>query len=385
MVPENFGVWDREMIIVVSTASGFGTGERTWEGILKDLFGFFGLNEERRWDSDNQDWIASKESGGRPGYSLVLTRSAHDIGNLVNKLAPKPGTETQLIVMLSGDTVITELLNTLPPPPATTQRLFSLIPTGTGNALASTLYRRGAFSPMSTLVLGTPHVHPTFHVRFSTGESLRGAVVVSWGFHASLVADSDGKDYREKYGNERFAVAAHENLTPSPHIYKGGVLKLDGTETELGGSEHFYTLLSLVSNLEKKLTISPQTAAPRPLDTDNGEDSEKEDESSAAPMHLLQIRPGLSPDRIMAIMGAAYNGGKHVDDEDVVYTAVSGVRIEFEEEDYMRSEGDPEMWGPGRWRRVCVDGKIIEGEKGGWVEVGLEAGEGTGLPVLWRG
>ena len=55
-------------------------------------------------------------------------------------------------------------------------------------------------------------------------------------------------------------------------------------------------------------------------------------------------------------MGKAFQGGGHVEDERVGYEEISGLRIEFNEED-------------GKWRRVCVDGKIIRVEKGGWVEV----------------
>ena len=58
----------------------------------------------------------------------------------------------------------------------------------------------------------------------------------------------------------------------------------------------------------------------------------------------------------MGIMTEAFKGGKHVENEKITYEEILGLRIEFEEED-------------ARWRRVCVDGKIVRVEKGGWVEV----------------
>ena len=64
----------------------------------------------------------------------------------------------------------------------------------------------------------------------------------------------------------------------------------------------------------------------------------------------------LSGEESMRIVGLAYAGGKHVDEDIVGYEEVEGLRIELKEED-------------GRWRRVCVDGKIVMVEEGGWAEV----------------
>jgi hypothetical protein len=58
-------------------------------------------------------------------------------------------------------------------------------------------------------------------------------------------------------------------------------------------------------------------------------------------------------------MGLAYQGGGHVGEEGVLYEEVERVRIEFYE--------DVE-----RWRRVCVDGKIVAVGKDGWMEICLE-------------
>src|SRR5690606_34759794 len=169
----------------------------------------------------------------------------------------------------------------------------------------------------------TPHVHPTFLASFSSAKTpwgetvpgpIRGAVVLSWGFHASLVADSDGKEYREKYGKERFAVAARENLEPEPHVYKGhikvwdegqgdGVIDGEGdVDGETVNKEHFYVLATLVSNLEKNLIISPNTPPPTPTNV-------------PSKLHLIQIRPHTSPTRTMDLMRLAYAKGKHIEEE----------------------------------------------------------------------
>jgi diacylglycerol kinase family enzyme len=205
---------------------------------------------------------------------------------------------------------------------------------------------------------------PTFTATFSSGSRLlvdearkeeklndksevHGAVVLSWGMHASLVADSDTTEYR-KFGIDRFKMAAKEALYPAdgslPHAYRGRVsyLTKDQKWEKLPDNEHLYTLATLVSNLEAPFCISPST---KPLD---------------GSMHLVHFGP-TSGDEAMRIMGLAYQGGKHVDDDMVRYEQIEGLRIEFDEED-------------GKWRRVCVDGKVIRAEKGGWVEVKKRVG-----------
>ena len=70
----------------------------------------------------------------------------------------------------------------------------------------------------------------------------------------------------------------------------------------------------------------------------------------------------MSGDEVMRIMTLAYQDGKHVQDKAVAYDEVEGIRIAFEskEED-------------SRWRRICVDGKIVRVEADGWVEVRKES------------
>jgi len=206
--------------------------------------------------------------------------------------------------------------------------------------------------------------HPVFTATFSPGARLLvdeargeealphdqngngilcGAVVASWGMHASLVGDSDTAYYRQ-YGVERFQMAAKEALYPAdgaaPHAYKASVAVLKhGQWTQLDSKDHMYVLATLVSNLEQPLCISPDT---KPLD---------------GSMHLVHFGP-TSGDNVMRIMGLAYQGGAHVHDKDVKYEDIDGLKIQFQglEQD-------------GRWRRICVDGKIVRVEADGWVEV----------------
>ena len=58
----------------------------------------------------------------------------------------------------------------------------------------------------------------------------------------------------------------------------------------------------------------------------------------------------------MRLMMLAYQGGQHVHDDFVTYQEVERLRIDFHE--------DLE-----RWRRVCIDGKIVVVGQGGWMEL----------------
>ena len=131
------------------------------------------------------------------------------------------------------------------------------MPLGTGNALYHSIHRYDGPRP-SPYIQGlrdfllhasdeknVTRVHralPIYRATFSPGarlltdegrtqteitnNTLYGAVVISCGFHATLVADSDTPEYR-KYGDARFGMVAKELMSPEdgspPHIYKADV------------------------------------------------------------------------------------------------------------------------------------------------------------------
>ena len=127
----------------------------------------------------------------------------------------------------------------------------------------------------------------------------------------------------------------------SPHEYRGKLSILQPSDPSnwkpIPRDRHMYVLVAAVSNMEKTFRISP---ASRPLD---------------GKLRVVHFGP-LPADIVMSIMMRAYQDGKHVEDERIGYEDIEGLRIEFHEEDE-------------RWRRVCVDGKIVAVENGGWLEV----------------
>jgi diacylglycerol kinase family enzyme len=238
------------------------------------------------------------------------------------------------------------------------------LPLGTGNALFHSLHRPSTLpstyiQSLRTLLHGTPRPLPVFQATFSPGarslsnegqtatplvhNTLYGAVVASYGLHATLVADSDTTEYR-KHGDKRFGLVANDLLFPQggahPHSYKADVTLLkSGGEIKLNRKEHGYVLATPLSNLEKSFTISP---ASKPLDG-----------------QLRAVYFGaMSGEQVMNIMKEAYNNGNHISMDGLGYENISGLRIQF------REEG--ESW---KWRRCCIDGLIVGVEEGGWIEV----------------
>lgn len=116
-------------------------------------------------------------------------------------------------------------------------------------------------------------------------------------------------------------------------------------EVQLDRKEHGYVLATMVSNLERAFTISPES---------------KPFESALRVVHF----GALSGDEAMEVMKAAYDNGRHLKNQAVGYEKVDGLKIAF------REEG--EDW---KWRRCCIDGSIVGVEEGGWMEVRV-LGEG---------
>ena len=337
--------------VFISTKSGTGLAENVFAQLVQPAFTWYGL----------------KPDGN---YAVHLTTSETSVSELTQQIVLPRANEgkKQTIVLLSGDGGMVDVVNALIAGPRTKdfrRPEIALLPFGTGNALANSSGITGdSLFGLRTLLHGHPRPVPVFRASFSPGARLltnegrgerelggaidgfpvaHGAVVCSWGLHATLVADSDTTEYR-KFGAERFKMAGKEALYPSdgslPHAYKGKVSVLTPGTTEwhaLDREGHGYILATLVSQLEAGFHISPSS---QPLD---------------GKLRLVHFGR-LNGEDAMGVMTKAYQGGQHVHDEKVGYEEVEGLRVEFTEED-------------GRWRRVCVDGKIIRVEKGGWVEV----------------
>ncbi|KAF1814849.1 DUF676-domain-containing protein [Eremomyces bilateralis CBS 781.70] len=342
--------------VIVSTLSGLGQSQRFYEETILPLL--------KRLEID---------------FDPHFTESPWSVSEITEReILPKAlKGEKQSVLLLSGDGGIVDMVNTLRGAMDRSQEhgaqsryrnpSIFLIPMGTGNALAnSTGILNDETTGLSTFLRGIPHPLPLMRVSFSpdakllaneateeedlprdaaTGQHLLyGAVVCSWGVHASLVADSDSQEYR-KFGIARFQMAAREALFPGdgspPHTYRGvvSVLTEEGRWAPMERREHMYVLTTLVSALEKGFSISP---ASMPMD---------------GKLRVVHFGP-VGGKECMRILTEAYHGGAHVKDPSVGYEEIQGLRVDF-----------ADLESDSRWRRVCVDGKIIRVGGNGYYEV----------------
>ena len=342
-----------DLHVVISVGSGLGQAQEFYDTVLKNLLQCIQLDQL--------------------SYQLHVTESESSITDLTRTVLLPRAIEgfPQTVLLLSGDGGVFDIINVLHDSVHTksyVKPVVCLLALGSGNALAhSTGLIHGSDRGLRTLLRGKPHSLPTFTASFSMGSefvvdegrsreplplsetgqrAVHGAVVCSWALHASLVADSDTPEYR-KFGNDRFLMAAKELLSPPdgspPHIYRGKITfshdEYDTGQPAAGQEfgEHSYLLASLVSNLEENFIVSPYS---KPLD---------------GQLRLLRIGPVSSPE-LFQLMQPAFQGGRHVENAAVYYNQFRHLRIDMMEE-------DP------KWRRVCVDGKIIMVNEAGWVEI----------------
>ncbi|KAL9109958.1 MAG: hypothetical protein Q9227_005481 [Pyrenula ochraceoflavens] len=337
---------------IISTKSGLGHAAPFFYQTVKPLLDSLNVQHYRIWQTSTKDDISWMTG---------------------NRFRPQANAGIQqTIVLLSGDGGVVDLINALIPGLDEKAAIptIAILPFGTGNALAiSTNLTKDDTFGLKRLLYGAPQTLPIMRVKFSSGAKLLmpdgtrgalpkdeegnlnlfGAVVCSWGLHSSLVADSDNPEMR-KLGDARFQKAAEE-LLKEPHPYVGTVSTIASPSFQtfhIPGDEHTYVMATLVSQLSPGFQISPHS---EPVD------------GKLRFIHIGQLPSG----EIADLLSRAYFG-KHVLDERVAYEEISFMKINIDEKEE-------------RWRRVCVDGQIIEVENHGWVTVQREEREVVKLVI----
>lgn len=382
--------------VIVSTGSGTGKAQGVWQHVLAPLLEVAATGRPCG-DAAERD---QKTVAQAPRCGLLVTDSIRSVRRFAElRLGDKSSAAaaaTGTIILLSGDGGIVDLLNGHGGGSGPSTYAVALLPLGTGNALFHSSHRPlydddPCLSPLvaglRTLFHGTAVQLPSFRADFSPGarlvaasssgspspviggdeaddeekekvtddmpppsslSHLHGAIVASYGFHASIIYESDTPQYR-RHGDKRFAMVAQE-LLRDPHSYAARLLvrrpgvDRGGPLVPLARQRHAYVLATLVSSLERTFTISPTS---RPLD---------------GKLRLLHFGP-VGARRIMDVMMAAYDDGKHVglrwddDGDEVAYEEVDELRLEVGENE------------PDRWRNVCIDGTIVQLPPGGSMSV----------------
>lgn len=353
LMNDNEGESRPNIHVIISGKSGGELAKTVYDSLLKPYLDAFGLK-------DGTDYQA---------YETTSTESITELAKDVLLPRAQAGI-SQSVILLSGDGGIVDLVNGLlhdgPPSESYIKPKLAVLPMGTGNSLAhSTGVASDRTLGMAAVARGSPRSLPLYKAQLSSKSYqlsgtqasqdpeafdtitptdhnvliVFGAVVFSYGLHASLVGDSDTPEYR-KHGNERFQMAAANLLFPpnnaSPHAYRAKLsIRFAGSDSwrEVPRAAHAYILATFNSNMEATFKISPSS---KPLD------------GHFRLVHFGTLEGG--GNAIMDIMKAAYDGGKHVDDERVSYEDIEALKIDFDVDDDEKDD---------QWRRVCVDGKIF--------------------------
>ncbi|OJJ45541.1 hypothetical protein ASPZODRAFT_134226, partial [Penicilliopsis zonata CBS 506.65] len=222
--------------VIISVVSGTGFANSFFQQILRPYLSALGLEN----------------------YEVVQTQSDRTITELTHSKLLEDARlgVPQTIILLSGDGGLMDIVDMFyhaPDKVLLAPPTIALIPTGTGNAMASSMgLLDSPSSALRALLRGSKRFLPVLEASFTPGSrfvieegqnrapisknsnigeyqinpKVYGAVVASWGVHAALVADSDTVEYR-RFGADRFKMAAKELLYPSDgtstHTYQGKI------------------------------------------------------------------------------------------------------------------------------------------------------------------
>lgn len=316
----------RKLVVIDSIKSGKGRNseQSVYHNVLKELFKELGIE-----------------------HDYISTSTASSISEFASSL--KNGVYT--VLFISGDTSVNEFVNALLEVDHG-EVTFGIIPQGTGNSIALSL---GSTSPFTSLQRFYNHIREptavslnTYEAQFPSGSHfihgdtkgneidapLRFVVVLSWAFHAALVADSDTPELR-KHGVNRFRIAAESNLTLNTFY--------DGSYTigeKVYDGPFAYWLVTATSRFEEKFLILPK-----------GDILARD-----AYLVLFKAQDDPSGAYIMKVMEEVYLEGKHVDNPDVSYV-------------HLDSEQDVTLSIDSSDQRLCLDGAIVKIPQPGKVTV----------------
>lgn len=280
-------------------------------------------------------------------HKYVSTSSADTISEFAGSLNGSVCT----VLFISGDTSVNEFINSLLETKEGTVNV-GIIPLGTGNSIALSLGITNVFValerffqsielkktvPFYTYEASFPRGSYFIHqnVKTHTIENpVRFLVVLSWAFHAALVADSDTPELR-KHGVSRFRMAAENNLKLNT-FYNGSYSV--GGETYNG--PFAYWLVTATSRFEEKFLILPKGNILHP--------------------DLYLVLFGAQEDNsgkyIMDVMEQVYLEGSHLANPDVEYKQIdstSQLKLSVDSPD----------------QRLCLDGAIVKVPEPGSISV----------------
>ncbi|CUM46021.1 uncharacterized protein AC631_01154 [Debaryomyces fabryi] len=301
----------KDITIIDSILSGIGRNEDQdiYRRIIEPLFQLLGIK-----------------------HRYLVTQNKNSVKEFAKSLDPSM---ERTIIFLSGDTSISEFVNDLPNAEQEATLNIIIIPCGTGNSLSLSLGADSTIKAVANILFGSKIPFNLYQATFPKGsnfllqdmkteikEPLVFTTVLSWAFHASIVADSDTKELR-KFGIERFKMAAMKNLEQEQN-YKGSIM-IDDTSVN---GPFAYWLVTGATRFEPTFEILPHG--------DIGDDS----------LYMVAVSAKYGSE-LLDIMKEVYDSGRHIENEKVTYIKITkGQKIKLK-------------LGADSKNRFCLDGSII--------------------------
>ncbi|CDK28237.1 unnamed protein product [Kuraishia capsulata CBS 1993] len=251
-----------------------------------------------------------------------------------------PGDVPLTLIFLSGDTTLSEFINSLSGISGSGRDVTLLpIPMGTGNAYSHSVGIHNVADAVKALFGAQVNPFNCYSAKFSEGTHLPTGgdvdemlffVVASWGLHASLVADSDSPELRQ-FGIQRFKMAFEDLMKENPSFHGQLGILHDEVEEFLSDDTLSYFVIAAVPRFEEKFCISPKS------------------DPKYSTLYVISFDYQVNTENSMKIMGEAYNNGAHIENPLVRYLEVKApktIALKVKESNE-------------RLSRICIDGKIV--------------------------
>lgn len=192
-------------------------------------------------------------------HSYLRTNSSDSITNFAQNLDK---TLNYTIFFLSGDTSISEFINSLPP--RTHSPLYNIeivpIPMGSANALANSLELRDPIQIFDLFLQksGQMSQFPLYKIIFPNGKETTFFIIFSMAFHANLLHLCTLDEVYSKLGVERFRLASDEILK-NYNLNLNLKLLLKGKNSTTIQSKFAYFAILNTPNLEANYIPSPKS------------------------------------------------------------------------------------------------------------------------------
>lgn len=262
-------------------------------------------------------------------FQVLKTTSCKSVGEFAQTIDRN---YNHIIIVISGDTSISELLNNLPTSDSKareSQLCLLPLPMGTGNAWASSLKLKCPIQTFRGFINKrlSPKIFPLYRAIFPNKKSSVFFIILSLGFHANLLHLCNDRRFTSM-GVERFQIASKEIFDNYNLTYQ---IKIPGI---IDGKFSYFAVIN-TPNLEPYYMPSPSSD---PLNSE---------------LHVIGYSASLKRDQLLQRIMKGYSNkpGDSLIDDGVTYKPIDG---DFE----IIVKDDPSK-SPKTTFEICCDGQLL--------------------------